>query len=65
MTKPVNLNRYRKARARADKARQADINRVTFGSPKALREAQKAREEQAARALEGHRREGGDGEGDN
>jgi Domain of unknown function (DUF4169) len=31
----VNLNRFRKAKARDDKAKQADANRVKFGRTKA------------------------------
>jgi nucleotide-binding universal stress UspA family protein len=56
MTKPVNLRQYRKAKARADKARVADVNRVVHGTPKAVRELEQARQDQAARALEAHRR---------
>jgi hypothetical protein len=66
MTKPVNLRQYRKARARADKAREAEVNRVVHGTPKALRDLETARQEQAARRIEAHRRlgEGGaDGQG--
>ena len=61
MTKPVNLRQYRKAKARADKARVADVNRVVHGAPKAVRELEQARQDQAAQALEAHRRTTHDG----
>lgn len=56
MTKPVNLRQYRKTKARADKARAADVNRVVHGTPKAARNLEAARQEQAAQRLEAHRR---------
>lgn len=34
----INLNRVRKARERADKERQATLNRAKYGQPKAERE---------------------------
>ncbi|WBQ09369.1 DUF4169 family protein [Hyphomonadaceae bacterium ML37] len=58
MTKPVNLRQYRKVRARADKARAAEVNRVVHGTPKAVRDLEAARQEQAARRIEAHRRTG-------
>lgn len=58
MTKPVNLRQYRKAKARADKARVADVNRVVYGTPKAIRDLEQARQDQAAQRLEAHRRTG-------
>lgn len=63
MTKPVNLRQYRKAKARADKALAADVNRVVYGTPKAIRDLQQARQDQAAQRLEAHRR-AGEGEAD-
>ncbi|WP_170760522.1 DUF4169 family protein [Ruegeria lacuscaerulensis] len=35
MSKPVNLNRYRKEKARAEKKARADQNAVKFGRTKA------------------------------
>lgn len=61
MTKPVNLRQYRKARARADRARVADVNRAVHGTPKAVRELEQARQDQAERAIEAHRRTTHDG----
>lgn len=56
MTKPVNLRQHRKAKARAGKAREAEINRVVHGTPRALRDLEQARRDQAARTIEAHRR---------
>jgi hypothetical protein len=55
MTKPVNLRQHRKAKARAEKAREAEINRVVHGAPRALRDLEQARQDQAARRIEAHR----------
>ncbi len=38
MGKPVNLNRYRKEKARAEKKARADQNSVAFGRSKAEKE---------------------------
>ncbi|MGY6627356.1 MAG: DUF4169 family protein [Oceanicaulis sp.] len=62
MTKSVNLRQHRKAKARASKAREAEINRVVYGTPKALRDLEQARRDQAARTIEAHRRTVEDGE---
>ncbi|SFN74120.1 protein of unknown function [Roseovarius lutimaris] len=49
---PVNLNRFRKDKARArDKAR-ADENAVKFGRSKAQKELEKARADKATRDLD-------------
>ncbi|MCH8490297.1 MAG: DUF4169 family protein [Oceanicaulis sp.] len=58
MTKPVNLRQHRKAKARAGKAREAEINRVVHGTPKAIRDLEQARQDQTARRIEAHRRAG-------
>ncbi len=60
MAKIVNLNRMRKAKARAEKAKQADANRVTHGTPKALRKLSEARKDKAEQRLSGHRLENGE-----
>jgi len=49
----VNLNRWRKAKTKEDKARQADANRVAFGRTKAQKDAERKQTEQAARELDG------------
>ena len=50
MTKIVNLTRFRKKKARAEKENQAEKNRAKFGRTK----AEKARDEQQRKALERH-----------
>lgn len=55
MGKPVNLNRFRKDKARAEKRARADQNAVKFGRSKAEKDLAKSRNEQAIRRLEGHR----------
>ena len=57
MTQPINLNRYRKAKARAERKAQADENAVNFGRSKAEKQLQAARRDKAARALDGKKRE--------
>ena len=59
MTQPINLRQARKQKARADKAKQAETNRVQFGTPKAQRELEKAREAKRQAALEAHKRDDG------
>ena len=54
---PINLNKARKARAKADAARQADANRARHGLSKAEREAAKAVQAKQARIVDGHKRE--------
>ena len=44
MTQPINLRQFRKKKAREDKAKQSETNRVQFGTPKAQRDLEKARE---------------------
>lgn len=57
MTQPINLRQFRKKKARADKARQAETNRVQFGTPKVQRELEQAREAKRKAALDAHKRE--------
>lgn len=53
----VNLNRARKAKARTEKEKTAQANRVAHGTPKALRKLTEAQEKQAEQRLTGHRLE--------
>ena len=53
----INLNKARKAKARADAERQAAENRVRFGRSKAQRQADEAAAAEAARRLDQLRRE--------
>ena len=54
---PINLNKVRKARAKADKRRQADENSVKFGRTKAETDRQRAEEARTTIRLDGHRRD--------
>jgi len=53
----VNLRRARKAKARVEREREAETNRVRFGRTRAEKEGLAAERDKAARALESHRRE--------
>ena len=57
MVEIINLNRVRKAKMRTEKAKTAEANRVQHGTPKALRNLQKARKDKADQGLAGHRLE--------
>ena len=57
MSSPLSLNKARKDRDRSARKSQTDQNSVKFGQTKAQKEALKARAEQIARNLEGHKRE--------
>lgn len=62
----VNLNRFRKAREKAQAQARAEANRTRHGRTKAEREAEKRSKDLASSRLDAHRREpaddGGDGE---
>lgn len=53
MAEIVNLNRWRKAKARDDKDQQAEANRVAFGRTKAEKQAERQRAERQRTALDG------------
>ncbi|WP_371224120.1 DUF4169 family protein [Roseovarius sp. 2305UL8-3] len=57
MAQPVNLNRVRKEKARAEKKARADTNAVAFGRTKAQKTAEKAKTDAQVRALDQHKRE--------
>lgn len=57
MAQPVNLNRYRKAKARAGKTARAEENAVKFGRTKAQKNLEKSQSDAAAKALDGQKRE--------
>ncbi len=57
MTEPINLNKARKARAKADAKTTAAENRVRFGRTKGAKQVSKLEAEKARRALEGKKRE--------
>ena len=53
----VNLNKVRKARAKAEKKAGATANRGLFGLPKALKDRARTEREKADRKLDQTRRE--------
>ncbi|MCF6443438.1 DUF4169 family protein [Nereida sp. MMG025] len=55
--KPINLNKARKAKARAEKSARADANAVKFGRSKAQRDLEKAKEDQRVIRLDQHKRD--------
>jgi hypothetical protein len=57
MTEPINLNKLRKARARAADEAQAAENRVRFGRTKAEKTVSRLEAERARRAHEEKKRE--------
>ena len=57
MAEIVNLNRARKVKAKADKDKTAEANRIKHGTPKALRNLAEARKDKADSALSGHKLE--------
>ncbi len=57
MAAPVNLNRARKEKARAERKARADENAARFGRTKAERMLDEARARKAARELDGAKRE--------
>ncbi|MCX7646593.1 MAG: DUF4169 family protein [Rhodobacteraceae bacterium] len=54
---PVNLNRFRKEKAREEARARADANAARFGRSKAERILEATRAEKARRLLDQHRRE--------
>ena len=57
----INLRRARKGKARAEKEKAAEANRLLHGTPKQLRNLAEARKDKADQALSGHALEkGGD-----
>ena len=60
MAEIVNLNRARKARAKAEAERTAANNRVQFGTPKHLRKKGDADRKKASDHLEGKRLDDGE-----
>lgn len=53
----VNLNRARKAKAKAEKAQKADQNRVLHGTPKHLKKLGKALDDKARHDLDAHKKD--------
>ncbi|MCG7623345.1 DUF4169 family protein [Epibacterium sp. Ofav1-8] len=55
MAKPVNLNRFRKEKARAEKKARADQNAVKFGRSKAEKARDKAELSRDQARQDGHK----------
>lgn len=54
---PVNLNRFRKEKARAAKKARADENAVKFGRTKAQKSAEDADRTRVQKLFDGHKHE--------
>ena len=54
MVQPVNLNRFRKQKARDDDKTRANQNALRFGQSKAEKSLDRARNDKAGRDLDGH-----------
>ena len=59
MAEIVNLNRARKAKAKAEKIEKAAANRALHGTPKSLRKLSDAQKTQAQQRLNGHELDSG------
>ncbi len=55
MAEPVNLNRFRKQKARAEKKARADANALKFGRSKAEKQRDRSLRDKQARDLDGHK----------
>jgi hypothetical protein len=60
----VNLNKFRKRKAKEQREKQADTNRRLHGRTKAERERDELQKRQLEKGLEGKRFEPSDGDGD-
>jgi len=56
----VNLTRFKKRAARAESAKQAEVNRTRFGRTKSERAGDEQRAERASELLDQHQIDGGD-----
>ncbi|GHE93962.1 amidase [Aliiroseovarius zhejiangensis] len=57
MAEPVNLNRFRKEKARAARKARADENAVKHGRSKAQKAMERAEKTRMQRQLDGHRKD--------
>jgi hypothetical protein len=55
MAEIVNLRRARKQKARGEKEKTAEANRIVHGTPKHLRTLAKAQSDKAAHNVDAHR----------
>jgi hypothetical protein len=56
----VNLNKFRKRKARGDRAKQAEVNRRLHGRTQAERDREALQKEQLTRHVDGARLDGAD-----
>lgn len=57
MSNVVKLGKFRKKKAREEKAKQAEINRIRHGRTQAEKDAELAERQRAARLIDGKRLE--------
>lgn len=62
MAELINLRNARKQKAKAEKEKTAQANRVLHGTPKALRKLADAQKDQTDQRLSGHKLEKPDGD---
>ncbi|MFN4185707.1 MAG: DUF4169 family protein [Hyphomonas sp.] len=55
MSDPVNLNKFRKAKDKADKEQRAQENRAKFGRTKAAKNLDQARADKLKKLTDAHR----------
>lgn len=60
MTTPINLNKFRKAKAKADKTQSAKENRAKFGRTKSDKDLDKALAEKAQKLIDSKKMSGDD-----
>jgi hypothetical protein len=53
----INLRRARKTKARGEREKQAEANRIEFGRTRSEKEATRAEQERSARAIDAHKRD--------
>ena len=56
MSQPVNLNKFRKTKGRADNSTRAEANAVKFGRTKAEKQAQVSQDKAETHRLDQHKR---------
>ena len=59
----INLNKHRKTKARTEKQKRAEENRVSFGRTKAEKVKTKLDVEKLSRHVESHKRSNNDNDG--
>jgi len=57
MAEPVNLNRFKKDKARAEKKARAQQNVAKFGRSKAEKQLDRARDDKSQSDFDGHKRD--------